>query len=144
MTLRPFDHPGYGVQVARKSLAGPLQGDREKLKRIGASTELRVLGGLALNVDGVARPIGGPKSQQLLSVLVAHAGQPVSSDRLVEALWADRRPRSATATVQTRLSRLRSVLRPGFVITLEPAGYQLDTAGGEIDAVRFEELLARS
>ena len=108
------------------------------------STDLRVLGGLALDVDGVARSLGGPKSQQLLSVLVAHAGDPVSSDRLVEALWPDQPPRSATATVQTRLSRLRSVLRPGFAIAHGPAGYRLDADGGEIDAARFEALLARS
>jgi len=108
------------------------------------SIELRVLGGLALRADGVDLAIGGPKQQQLLSVLVAHIGHPVSIDRLIEALWFQDPPKAATATVQAQVSRLRAVLRPGFVITLESAGYQLSRQEGGIDATRFEELLEES
>ncbi len=107
---------------------------------MGTSTELRVLGSLAVDVDGVARPLGGPKSQQLLSVLIAHLGYPVSSDRLVEALWPDHTPKSATATVQSHISRLRAMLRPGFKIVREQAGYRLVAEGGQLDATQFEAL----
>lgn len=108
------------------------------------STELRVLGGLALRVDGVERSLGGPKQQQLLSVLIAHVGHPVSTDRLIEALWADQPPKSATATIQAQVSRLRAVLRPGFQIGLEPTGYKLSVEGGGLDATRFEALVEES
>ena len=66
------------------------------------SIELRVLGGLALRADGVDLAIGGPKQQQLLSVLVAHVGHPVSIDRLIEALWVHDPPKAATATSSHR------------------------------------------
>ncbi len=111
---------------------------------MGTSTELRVLGGLALRVDGVDRSVGGPKQQQLLSVLVAHAGRPVSIDRLIEALWANKPPKSAKATVQALVSRLRMLLRPGFAVTLEPAGYRLSVEDGGIDADRFKALVEES
>ena len=108
-----------------------------------ASPELQVLGGLGLRVDGESCPLGGPKAQQLLSVLVAHRGDPVSSARLIEALWGDRSPKSATATVQSQVSRLRAVLPARFSISLESAGYQLETPDDGVDALRFEALLAR-
>ena len=107
-------------------------------------TELRVLGGLALQRDGKSLPLGGPKAQLLLSVLVAHRNTRLSIDRLIDAVWDDEPPKSATATIQSQISRLRSVLAPEFTITFEPAGYRLETADGEIDAGRFESLLTQS
>ena len=107
------------------------------------SPELRVLGGLALHAEGELRPLGGPKAQQLLSVLVAHRQHPVSADRLVEALWADGPPKSAAATVQSQVSRLRAALPADFSIVLDPGGYRLETPDDGVDALRFEALTAR-
>jgi predicted ATPase/DNA-binding SARP family transcriptional activator len=107
------------------------------------SPQLQVLGGLVLRAEGGSRPLGGPKAQQLLSVLVAHRGSPVSSDRLIETLWGDRPPKSATATVQSQVSRLRAALPEGFSIELDPAGYRLETPEDGVDAVCFEALMAR-
>lgn len=106
--------------------------------------ELRVLGGVALHRGGAAIPLGGPKAQLLLSVLIAHRQGRVSVDRLVNVLWPDTPPKTATATIQSNVSRLRSVLTPGFAISFEPAGYRLELTGGDVDAGRFEALLARS
>ncbi len=109
-----------------------------------SSTELRALGGLVAYADGEPQALGGPKAEQLLSVLVAHRRTPVSTGRLIETLWAAGPPKSAVATVQSLISRLRGLLAPGFSITFESAGYRLDTTHGVIDADRFEALLARS
>lgn len=109
-----------------------------------AHVELRVGGGLSVAAEGATRPIGGPKAEQLLAVLVAHAGRPVSSDRLVDALWPHGPPKSAVATIQTLVSRLRSVLYPGFRIDLDTAGYQLVTVDGDLDVIAFERLVAAS
>lgn len=106
-------------------------------------SELRVLGDLALCSDGDERPIGGPKAQQLLSVLIAHHQDPVSSDRLIDSLWGGRPPRTAAATVQTQISRLRTALPEGFSISLGPTGYRLDTPPDGLDASRFEVLMSR-
>ncbi len=109
-----------------------------------ASAELRVLGGLELQRDGQVVPIGGPKARLLASILVAHQGARVSVDRLVEALWAEQPPRSATATIQSAVSRLRSILAPDFSITHDAGSYRFDSGTGELDASRFERLLVRS
>jgi predicted ATPase len=108
------------------------------------SPELRVLGGLVLHAEGASLPFGGPKAQQLLSVLVAHRRHPVSSDRLVEALWGEQPPKSAAATVQSQVSRLRSALPVDFSIELDPGGYRLETPDDGIDALRFEASMARA
>lgn len=109
-----------------------------------AAVELQVLGDLAVVVDGDSRPIGGPKAELLLAVLAAHAGLSVSSDRLVDSLWPDDPPRTAVATIQTLISRLRGVLRGGFTIELGTAGYRFADTGGIVDATSFEALVATS
>ncbi len=128
----------------REHFASALQGGRARLTPCRRRPKYGWLGGLALDHDGESHALGGPKAQLLLSVLVAHRNQRLSIDRLVEAVWHDEPPKSATATIQSQISRLRSVLTPGFTITLESAGYQLETLDGEIDAARFESLLAKS
>ncbi len=109
-----------------------------------APSELRVLGGLGLNRRGDVVSIGGPNAQLLLSILVAQSGVQLSVDRLGEALWSDHAPKSAKATMQSSLSRLRALLEPDFTITHGGGGYRFDTGGGSLDAERFERLLVRS
>ncbi|MFT5027061.1 MAG: DNA-binding SARP family transcriptional activator, partial [Ilumatobacter sp.] len=111
---------------------------------MSTQAELRVLGGLELLRCGEVVPIGGPKAQLLLSILVAQSGARLSVDRLVEALWAENAPKSATATIQSSVSRLRSILAPDFSITHDAGGYRFETGAGELDARRFERLLVRS
>jgi predicted ATPase/DNA-binding SARP family transcriptional activator len=112
--------------------------------RVSTPAELRVLGGLELHRCGEVVPIGGPKAQLLSSILVAQCGARLSVHRLVEALWADDAPKSATATIQSSVSRLRSILAPGFSITHDAGGYRFEMGAGELDARRFERLLVRS
>lgn len=112
--------------------------------RVTSSTVIRVLGALEVNRGGETLPIGGPKAQLLLSILVAQRNVRLSVDRLVESLWGGDPPKTATATVQSQVSRLRGVLAPDFQITHRSGGYQLEPTGGEIDADVFELHLARS
>lgn len=111
---------------------------------VTATTELRVLGGVALLRGNESVPLGGPKAQMLVSVLVAHRHHCLSNARLVEALWGEMAPKSASSTVQSLISRLRATLAPEFSITFGPAGYQLEILDGQIDSSRFESLLAQS
>lgn len=105
---------------------------------------LGVLGPLVL-YRGDARPsLGGPKARQILATLVARRGRAVSVDRLVDTLWGDEPPASATASVQSHISRLRKILDPELTIPHEPGGYRLVVHDAVIDADRFEELLTRS
>src|SRR6476620_8069526 len=85
--------------------------------------EFRVLGSLEARDRGRALALGGPQQRRLLAVLLADAGNVVSVDRLVEAVWSgDAAPEGAARTTRTYVSRLRTALCDGFVVTREP-GY---------------------
>ena len=58
--------------------------------------EFRILGSLEVAVDGRLLPLGGPSQRALLALLLLHANEIVSSDRLLDELWADEPPASGT------------------------------------------------
>src|SRR5436190_3705727 len=105
--------------------------------------EFRVLGPLEV-VDGARPvPINGAKQRALLTMLLLHADQTVSSGRLLEELWGDEQPESGLTALQVRLSQLRKALgKGGESIVTKPAGYALELAANELDLHRFEELVA--
>src|SRR5215212_6304345 len=103
--------------------------------------EFRVLGSIAACEDGRAVALGGPQQRRLLAVLLANAGQVVSVDRLVEAVWPDdEAPDGAVRTTRTYVSRLRGALGGGFVVTREP-GYFIDVGHATFDQHCFEALV---
>ena len=104
------------------------------------TTALCVLGSLEVIRNGEQVRLGSPQQRRLLAVLVVHANEVVSSDRLVDVLWGDDPPASATHSLQTLLSRLRPTLGDERLETCQP-GYRLRVASGEVDALRFEELV---
>ena len=116
-----------------------------------ARMEVRLLGPVELiAADGRPVAIGGPKERALLATLAVHANQAVSEDRLIDALWADTPPRTATRTVQSYLSRLRRTLHEadggGTTAVLEsgPGGWTLRLAGDVLDVSRVEAIVARA
>jgi hypothetical protein len=67
--------------------------------------------------------LGGTKQRALLAMLVLHANQVVAIDWLVDGLWGQAPPDSATNVVQVYVSRLRKALHaasPGQ----QPSGQQ--------------------
>ena len=104
------------------------------------ASALRVLGSLEVVHDGLQVRFGSGQQRRLLAVLVVHANEVVSSDRLVDVLWGDDPPASARHSLQTLLSRLRATLGEGRFETCPP-GYRLRVLSGEVDALRFEELV---
>jgi DNA-binding SARP family transcriptional activator len=77
----------------------------------------------------------------VLAILVLHAGEVVSTERLIDELWGERPPASAAKTIQVYVSNLRKALGEGMLIT-RGRGYLLATERVEIDADRFESLVA--
>jgi DNA-binding SARP family transcriptional activator len=102
--------------------------------------EFLVLGPLEARVDGRALRLGGPKQRALLALLLLNANEVVSRDRLVDSLWGERAPGSAQRSLDTYVSRLRSLLG-GDRIERRPPGYRLRVEPGEFDLERFEALL---
>ena len=103
-----------------------------------------VLGPLEVTTSGgVPVDVGGRQPRVLLAALVAANGRPLSAGALIEAVWGDRPPASATGSLQSYVSRLRRALDDGGPPLLyDDAGYRLDLSGHTVDVVRFEELAA--
>jgi predicted ATPase/DNA-binding SARP family transcriptional activator len=103
--------------------------------------EFRILG--ELEVIGEAGPIElkAAKQRALLAILLLRANEVVSADSLVDRLWNERPPRSAPKLVQVYVSQLRRALGEGVIVT-RPPGYALELAQDDLDAARFERLLA--
>ena len=107
--------------------------------------ELRLLGSLGLDLDtgNGQESVPAGKSRSLLVLLALNPNESVSSDRIVDALWGETPPASATAIVQTYVSRLRKILGEGRIETVGH-GYRLVLADGERDIDRVEMLQKRS
>ena len=70
-----------------------------------------VLGPLEVTAGGRPAKLAGPRTRAVLAVLLVHANQVVSSDRLIEELWPGHPPQKAADSLQVRLSELRTALR---------------------------------
>jgi predicted ATPase/DNA-binding SARP family transcriptional activator len=76
---------------------------------------VRVLGPVALSgADGLPVHVGGPRAAAVLTALAFAGPAGARTDRIIEAVWGDREPASATRTIQTYLARLRGAA-PGLI-----------------------------
>ncbi|HEV3464199.1 MAG TPA: BTAD domain-containing putative transcriptional regulator, partial [Actinomycetota bacterium] len=90
--------------------------------------------------------VPGAKERALLADLLVNAGRVVPADRLVEDLWGDQPPGNPANTLQGRVSALRRALGRGGsgMVATRPPGYALDADPGQVDAGRFERLVAEA
>src|SRR5829696_760338 len=107
--------------------------------------EFKILGPLEVHDGGRRLTPRGAKQRLLLAVLLLRAGEVVSSDRLVEALWGASPPPTVTKALQMHVSQLRALLEPerargaaGRRIVTRPPGYELCIKPSELDLHRFE------
>jgi YVTN family beta-propeller protein len=101
--------------------------------------QFRILGSLEVAKDGRPIALGGTRQRAVLAILLLHRREVVSVDRLVDELWGERSPGTATKTVQVYVSRLRKELGEGVLLT-RGGGYMLDIEPEQLDAARFERL----
>jgi DNA-binding SARP family transcriptional activator len=102
--------------------------------------EFRLLGPLEVLRDHVPVAIAGGKQRALLALLLLNANRTVSREQLLDALWGEELPRSASKMVQIHVSHLRKALPEPRLRTRAP-GYVLELAGDELDLSRFEQAL---
>jgi DNA-binding SARP family transcriptional activator len=103
--------------------------------------ELRLLGPLELRRAGEPLPLGGRQQRALLALLALELSAPVPLDRLVDSLWGERPPASAAHAIQVYVSKLRKLLGPETLLR-RAGGYALTLPREQLDATRFERLLA--
>ena len=110
-----------------------------------------VLGPLeVLQGDREPTTVPGAKERLLLGVLVAAAPAGVSTDRLLETLWAGEPPPTARKSLQAHVVRLRSALEPdrprgstGRYVVRRGPGYALSVERDAVDALAFGDLTTR-
>jgi predicted ATPase/DNA-binding SARP family transcriptional activator len=100
--------------------------------------DLRVLGPVEARIDGDAVSLGGGRPRTVVAAL-ALGGEVISAGRLIEEVWRSNPPRSAIATLQSYLSRLRRILGADRLVR-HAGGYSL-AIGDDLDVVRFESAL---
>ncbi|MGW4058385.1 BTAD domain-containing putative transcriptional regulator [Amycolatopsis sp. NPDC004747] len=101
-----------------------------------------VLGPLAVEgPPGHWVALRGERQRTLLAVLLLNAGRAVPVDVLVEALWPDGPPKSATSNLHTYLSRLRERIE-GLRVEHGPPGYRLHVEPEELDLLVFRSAVA--
>jgi DNA-binding SARP family transcriptional activator len=105
--------------------------------------EFHILGPLEVRREGRPVHIGAAKERALLAMLLLHAGEPVSVDRLIDELWGNSPPATARKSVQVRVSGLRRALGDDVVLTTGD-GYLVRPGPNHLDLHRFEQLLSDS
>src|ERR671930_1280922 len=102
--------------------------------------DFRVLGPLEVSDETGPLLLGGQKQRAVLALLLLEPGRVVSTDRLIDALWGEQPPRTATTSLQNFISQLRKTLGPE-VLETKPPGYRLRIRPGELDLDRFRVLV---
>ena len=105
------------------------------------AVEVRLLGQLEAVEGGAILPVRGAKQRALLTILALQRGQPVSADRLIDVLWGDGEAANPANALQAQIGQLRRTLGATAIVTSE-AGYALGIAPDDLDAARFERLVA--
>ena len=111
--------------------------------------EFRILGPLEVLDEQGRVAVRGAKQKALLALLVIHANETLSTERLIDELWGERPPVTAAKTVQVHISRLRRALeRPGAgdgdLVLTRKHGYELRVDRESVDSLRFARLIAEA
>ena len=104
--------------------------------------EFRILGPFEVTERGRPLDVGAGKQRALLALLLLNAGEVVSTDRLIDALWGDQPPASALNSVHVYVSQLRKAFANGHLET-HGHGYRLALEPEQVDLGRFERLLGQ-
>jgi DNA-binding SARP family transcriptional activator len=91
--------------------------------------------------DGAMADVPGARLRGLLAALALRPGQAVPKATLVDWIWGEQPPADAANALQRLVSRLRKAL-PDGVVEGQTDGYRLTVGPDDVDAVRFERLLA--
>lgn len=101
------------------------------------------------NVLGPLEVRGGPglsgKPAMLLAFLLLHANTWVSTEQIVDALWGEDAPASASRNVKTYIWQLRNSLPPADGnerLVGRRGGYRINVAHDEVDISLIERLIA--
>ncbi|MBV8432636.1 MAG: MFS transporter [Solirubrobacterales bacterium] len=88
--------------------------------------------------------LASAKQRALLAILLLETPHVVPVERLVDELWGERPPPTASKALQVHVSQLRRTLGADQPIVTLPRGYALHIDRSELDLHRFDSLLAKA
>ena len=110
--------------------------------------EFHVLGRLEAEHDGASLALGSFKQRSVLALLLIHANNVVSTDRMIDELWGDEAGGDRQNALWVHVSNLRTALEParekrsdGSLVMTRAPGYVLQLRREQLDAWHFERLL---
>jgi len=109
---------------------------------VGRDIVVRVLGPVRLRAGDRWQVPASPQLRLVLGLMALRIGQVVPVAELIDAIWEDEPPRSARASLQALMTRLRQLLRPlpGASLTRCGDGYLLEFDQDLVDAERSRSL----
>ncbi|WP_290057137.1 AfsR/SARP family transcriptional regulator, partial [Amycolatopsis solani] len=103
----------------------------------------KLLGTLRVQRDGERVDLGGLRQQRLLVMLLLNAGQVVSADRLLEAMWDGEPPVTARRQLHNAVAALRrSFGAAKHIVVKDGPGYRVTVDAQDVDAHRFTGMVA--
>ncbi|MET0692688.1 MAG: BTAD domain-containing putative transcriptional regulator [Propionibacteriaceae bacterium] len=111
-----------------------------------ASPVVRLLGPVQAVVDGAPVLLTSPKLRRLFTLLALTPNRVVSTSRLIDQLWGEDTPESATAALHVYVSRLRQALSgaadpASLRVSRRAPGYVLSVVDEAVDVRRFTRLV---
>jgi DNA-binding SARP family transcriptional activator/tetratricopeptide (TPR) repeat protein len=106
--------------------------------------EFRILGPLEVVAGSERLELGGARQQIALAVLLLNSNKVVTMDRLIEAIYGQDLPPTSRAQAQISISALRRVFAAhghDGIITTRDRCYVIQVERGQLDSLRFEELI---
>jgi SARP family transcriptional regulator, regulator of embCAB operon len=106
------------------------------------SLRFGMLGPLQMIADGTELQLGPAKQRAVLAELLINRNRIVPIDSMIDAVWQERPPPEARATLHAHISRLRRLVSdagsdPGAVVVSTPPGYRLNVPDQACDLGRF-------
>jgi DNA-binding SARP family transcriptional activator len=105
--------------------------------------DFRLLGPLEVVDETGPLLLGGQKQRSVLALLLLEAPRPVSTDRLIDALWGEEPPRTAATSLQNFVSQLRKTVGSDVLVS-KPPGYALAVRPEQLDVERFRRMAAEA
>ncbi|MEV6609742.1 BTAD domain-containing putative transcriptional regulator [Kutzneria sp. NPDC051319] len=111
----------------------------------GEGMRFRLLGPVELVRDG-GEPVAvrAGKHRIVLATLLLHTGRTVGAQELIDNLWDEDPPDGARTTLRAYVMRLRQAIGVPDLITTVTDGYRVDVPADDVDAGRFDRLLAEA
>jgi DNA-binding SARP family transcriptional activator/tetratricopeptide (TPR) repeat protein len=109
---------------------------------VDGAVRFGVLGPLTASRGERPLPVGSPREQALLAVLLLSAGTAVPDAELLAAVWGDDPPPTGPRVLPPYVYRLRRHLGDPALLTRDGQGYRVEVSPTALDVTAYDRLVA--